>query len=257
MQPTSAIQRLNDSTVQYGLIGYPLTHSFSPVYFREKFSREKIDAVYSAFPLEKLEELPALLHANPQLRGLNVTTPYKQSAMPFLHEISEDAKAIGAVNCIAIRKGGLYGYNTDWTAFRDSLMPLLQPQHISALVLGAGGAALAIRFALTQMNIPFKAVSRSAGKADLTYAALSADIVAAHPLIINTTTLGTLGSGMPALPYDALTRKHLLYDLVYNPPRTPFLERGLAAAATIKNGLEMLQLQAEASWHIWSQQTEL
>jgi shikimate dehydrogenase len=235
----------------YGLLGYPLGHSFSPAYFAEKFAREGIDAVYSTFPLEHIEDFPALLAAKPALRGLNVTTPHKEAITPYLDELQADAAAIGAVNCIVIKPGRLSGYNTDWIGFRDSLQPLLQSHHKAALVLGAGGASMAVRYALRKMDIPFHTVSRTVGKADFTYAEVTPALLTAHPVIINTTTLGTQGKGLPALPYQALSPSHMLYDLVYNPAITPFLEEGLKRGALVKNGLEMLERQAEASWEVW------
>jgi shikimate dehydrogenase len=236
---------------QYGIIGYPLSHSFSPDYFREKFAREGIDADYDAFPLEDIADLSSLLVTYPNLRGLSVTTPHKQQVFPYLDEVSEDAQAIGAVNCIAIKDGKLSGYNTDWMGFRDSLIPLLAPRHWPALVLGNGGASQAIQYALQQLKIAYRIVSRQEGAGILPYEAVTRELIESHPLIINTTTLGTLGEGLPQLPYDTLNEGHLLYDLVYNPALTPFLEQGLAKHATVKNGLEMLQLQAEAAWNIW------
>jgi shikimate dehydrogenase len=235
----------------YGIIGFPLGHTFSPAYFAAKFAREGIDAAYEVFPLERIEDFPALLAAHPKLRGLNVTTPHKQAVMPYLHELSEDARAIGAVNCITIKEGRLTGCNADWTGFRDSLQPLLQPHHTSALVLGNGGASLAVRYALRRMNIPFHTVSATAGKADFLYRDITPAILLAHSIIINTTILGTLGKGCPQLPYNALTPEHLLFDLVYNPAVTPFLEEGLKRGALIRNGQEMLERQAEASWELW------
>ena len=235
----------------YGLIGYPLSHSFSPRYFAQKFLRERIDARYEAFPLESIDRLEALLTVHPGLHGLSVTTPYKVAVMTMLDALSEDARAIGAVNCIAINSGKLHGYNTDWTGFRDSILPLLRPHHRAALILGSGGAALAVRYALQALAIPFHTIARDAGKGDFVYAQVPPQIIARHPLIINTTTLGTEGEGLPSIPYDALTPRHLLYDLVYNPPTTPFLQAGSERGAAIKNGLEMLELQAEASWAIW------
>lgn len=235
------------------MIGYPLEHSFSPAYFRDKFFREGIDAVYDAFPLENIEALPRLLKAHPQLRGLNITTPHKQAVIPYLDVLSEDAQAIGAVNCIAIKNGKLCGYNTDWTGFRDSLQPLLQRYHTSALVLGNGGASLAVRYALDKISIPFHTVSATEGKADLLYSGLTPEMLQRHSVIINTTVLGTEGIGCPELPYDALIPAHLLYDLVYNPAVTPFLGKGIACGATIKNGQEMLERQATASWRIWNE----
>ena len=239
--------------MNYGLIGYPLGHSFSPAYFAEKFAREGIVASYTAFPLEQIEDFPALLAGHRELRGLNVTTPYKQAVMPYLDSLHEDAVEIGAVNCISIMEGKLTGYNTDWTGFRDSIGPLLQPHHHPALVLGTGGASLAVRYALRRMGIPFQTVSRTFGKADLVYGDITPVVLQTFRIIINTTILGTEGNGCPPLTYDALTPQHLLYDLVYNPPLTPFLNEGLIRGATIRNGQEMLVRQAEASWEIWQQ----
>lgn len=239
---------------EYGLIGFPLSHSFSPAYFREKFEREGTRASYSAFELKYVAQLSALLEAHPDLQGLNITTPHKQAVIPYLSGISEDAAVIGAVNCIRISEGKLYGYNTDWKGFLNSLQPLLGPQHTAALVLGSGGASLAVVYALEQLGIPFRQVSRKGDSSFLQYDELTAALVAQHHLIINTTTLGTQGQGLPLIPYSALTPDHLLYDLVYNPPLTPFLSEGVKQGAQIKNGLEMLERQAEASWAIWQGQ---
>jgi shikimate dehydrogenase len=246
-------QRISESTGQdlYGLIGHPLRHSFSPAYFAEKFRREGIDAAYLAFPLEAINELPSLLASYPQLRGLNVTTPHKQSVMPYLDSISEDAKAIGALNCIAIKDGRLSGHNTDWVGFRDSLLPLLAPRYWPALILGNGGASHAVQYALMRLGIAYTVVSRRPAEGVIAYEALTPAMIEMHPLIVNTTTLGTLGEGLPALPYDAIGPGHLLYDLVYNPPMTPFLQEGASRGAVVKNGQEMLELQAMAAWNIW------
>ena len=238
----------------YGLIGYPLSHTFSPAYFSEKFEREGINASYQAFPLEDIAGLPALLKQHPHLHGLNVTTPHKQAVFPYLDAISEDARIIGAVNCIDIRMGRLSGFNTDWIGFRDSLQPLLGPHHTTALVLGSGGASLAIKYALDTLGIIHHTAARTRAKGHYLYEDITPSVIDQHTLIINTTTLGTHGVGLPALPYTALTDRHLLYDLVYNPAITPFLARGREYGATIKNGEEMLHLQAEASWAIWQQQ---
>lgn len=237
--------------MQYGLIGYPLGHSFSPAYFAAKFAREGISAKYGAFPLERIEDLPALIEARQDLRGLNVTTPHKQAVIPYLHALSGDAGVIGAVNCISMRAGRLGGYNTDWTGFRDSLKPLLQAHHTAALVLGNGGASLAVRYALHKMNLPFLVVSRRQGEASLLYSDVTPAILRQHPIIINTTVLGTEGKGCPDLPFEALRADHLLFDLVYNPAVTPFMKEGLKRGATVSNGLDMLERQAEASWEIW------
>lgn len=241
----------------FGIIGYPLKHSFSPKYFQQKFLREGIDARYEAFPLSSIAEFPKLLKQHPDLCGLNVTAPYKESVLPFLDEIDADAKAIGAVNCIHIAEGKLIGYNTDWLGFSESLKPLLQTRHCAALILGNGGASKAVRFALRQMNIAFKTVSATPGKADFLYSELDAAMLKAFPIIINTTILGTQGVGIPDLPYDGLTSGNLLYELVYNPPLTGFLAEGKARGAKVKNGEEMLVLQAEAGWELWNQNSPL
>ncbi len=237
---------------RYGLIGFPLTHSFSPRYFAQKFQREGIDASYEAFPLAQIAGFRDLLRLHPGLRGLNVTTPHKQSVIALLDTLDDAARQIGAVNCIRITAGRLAGHNTDWTGFRDSLSPLLSARHAAALVFGAGGASQAVRFALQAMGIPFQTVSRTAGKADLVYSDLTPSIIGQHSILINTTTLGTEGRGLLPIPYDAVSPQHLLYDLVYNPSITPFLQEGLSRGAAVKNGLEMLERQAESSWKIWN-----
>lgn len=236
----------------FGLIGFPLGHSFSPGYFAAKFARLGIDATYEAFSLESIDALPELLREKVP-RGLNVTTPHKQAVIPFLDALSDDAAVIGAVNCIDIRDGKLTGHNTDWSAFRDSLKPLLGAHHTQALVLGNGGASMAVRYALQQLAIPFRTVSATPGKADFLYSDLDAATLEAHPVIINTTILGTLGEGLPQLPYEAIGRQHILFDLVYNPPLTPFLDEGRKRGAIVRNGHEMLRLQADASWAIWNE----
>lgn len=240
----------------YGLIGKPLTHSFSKRYFSSKFEREGItDCRYDLYPLESLSELPSLLHDRPDLLGLNVTIPYKQEVLAYLNSshIPED---IGACNCIRISSGACIGYNTDWIGFERSLLPLLEPRYRAALVLGTGGASLAITYVLRKAGIPFTQVGRTrSANASITYAELSEDDLHTHQLIINTTPLGTFPDtdSLPDLPYQAIGAGHLLYDLVYNPSLTSFLQRGVQAGARIKNGEEMLQLQAEESWKIWNQ----
>jgi len=238
----------------YGLIGYPLQHSFSPTYFAEKFARLKIDAVYRSFELQSISELPQLIQSHPSLRGLNVTIPYKTAVLPMLDEIDEAVVAIGAVNCIDIRNGRLKGYNTDAIGFERSLIPLLQPRHQKALVLGTGGSSKAVQYVLKKLGIPFLSVSRNPEANTLSYNDLNAAIIQEYLLIINTTPLGMFPNTAtaPQIPYHAITARHLLYDLVYNPPETQFLAYGKEAGAIGKNGLEMLHLQAEASWEIWS-----
>jgi len=239
----------------YGLIGYPLSHSFSKGFFAEKFAREGIrDCMYESFPIPEIGDLPALLAQYSDLQGLNVTIPYKQAVMSYLDELSPAAAQIGAVNCIHFKDGRKIGYNTDAIGFRRSLEPLLQPHHNKALVLGTGGAAKAVQYVLEGLNIPYKLVSRQASADAISYDQLDAATMASHTLIINTTPLGMYPnvSAAPALPYEQLTDKHLLYDLIYNPAVTAFLQQGADRGATIKNGHEMLILQAEASWEIWN-----
>ena len=239
-------------TAQYGLIGYPLSHSFSPTYFNEKFVMENIDARYNAYAIPSVEDLKTLLKEYPQLKGLNVTIPYKEQVLPLLNEIDVAAREIGAVNCIKIEVGKLIGYNTDHIGFAESLKPLLQPQHTHALVLVTGWAAKDVMYALLKLGIEYKIVSRSGG--DIQYADVDEEVMNKHKLIINTTPLGMYPAIdiAPEIPYEYLTKEHLLYDLVYNPEETLFLQKGKQQGAAIKNGYEMLILQAEASWQIWN-----
>jgi shikimate dehydrogenase len=239
----------------YGLIGYPLSHSFSKGFFAEKFEKEDIKGcLYDSFPIPAIEEFPALLTQYPDLCGLNVTIPYKQAVMPFLDELSPAAADIKAVNCIDFRNGKKIGYNTDAIGFRRSLEPLLQSHHDKALVLGTGGAAKAVQYVLKSLNIPYQLVSRQAAPGNITYDQLDEAIMASHTLIVNTTPLGMYPNvdASPELPYQLISSRHLLYDLIYNPATTAFLQQGADKGATIKNGHEMLILQAEASWEIWN-----
>ena len=239
---------------RFGLIGYPLTHSFSKKYFTEKFEKEGIDASYSLFPISSIDQLPDLIANDNHLQGLNVTIPYKQAVLPYLSAIDTAAKDTGAVNCIDIQNGMVTGYNTDIIGFRRSLEPLLQPQHTHALILGTGGASLAVKYVLDKLGIAYHFVSRRKGEHVWTYEDIGEEIVSGHTLIINTTPVGMYPdiNACPPLPYQAVSNQHLLYDLVYNPGETLFLAKGKAQGAVIKNGLEMLQLQAEASWDIWN-----
>lgn len=239
---------------QYGLIGYPLTHSFSPGWFAKKFATLGIDATYTTFPLTGVEEITTLLKTVPDIKGLNVTIPHKESIIPYLDELDDTAQKIGAVNCIAFDNGKSKGYNTDAAGFKNSLVPLLKHHHTKALVLGTGGASHAVTYVLDVLSIAYKKVSRTATEDTITYDALNNDIVREHTLIINTTPLGMYPhtDAYPPLPYEAISSQHLLYDLIYNPEETRFLTLGKQAGATIKNGMEMLELQAEESWRIWS-----
>ncbi len=238
----------------YGLIGMPLTQSFSKKYFSGKFEKEGISGVaYELFPLENISLLSPLLKAHPNLRGLNVTIPYKEQVLPFLNELSKEAGDIGAVNCIKIKDNTLKGFNTDAPAFRKSLLPGLKPHHQKALILGTGGAASAVHYVLQSLGIACAFVSRSPDKG-LTYAHLTKELLDDHLLIVNTTPLGSFPKvdAAPDLPYEYLTRHHYLYDLVYNPAKTLFLQKGEERGADIQNGYEMLVGQAELSWEIWN-----
>jgi shikimate dehydrogenase len=239
--------------LQYGVIGFSLEHSFSPQYFAEKFIREEIDASYEAYELEKLSEFPSFLKDKPLLSGLNVTIPYKQEILPYLDRLDDMAASIGAVNCIDIKGGQLIGYNTDAAGFEKSLVPLLQSHHTKALVLGTGGAAMAIKYVLNKLGIDFLSVSRERKEGVLAYTDVDMALIKEYLLVVNTSPLGMSPDiySLPLLPYEAITGKHLLYDLVYNPEETAFLKSGKAQGATTKNGLEMLHIQAEESWKIW------
>ena len=239
----------------YGLIGYPRSHSFSKGFFKEKFEKENITGCqYENYPIPGITEFTTLLEEHPQLQGLNVTIPYKEVVIPFLDELSDAAARIGAVNCIHFNGGKKTGYNTDVIGFTKSLQPLLQPHHTRALVLGTGGAAKAIMYALEQLGIAYTVVSRRPENGAIAYEALDQATMEAHTVIVNTTPLGMYPrvDTFPEIPYQYLSSRHLLYDLVYNPAETAFLQKGAAQGATIKNGHEMLILQAEASWEIWN-----
>lgn len=239
----------------YGLIGKKLTHSFSPNYFKEKFERENIKhSEYLAFELNEINDFKKLLSKHKNLKGLNVTIPYKEAIIPFLDKLSTEAKAIDAVNTIQFKNNQLIGHNTDVVGFEQSLGPLLQNYHTSALILGTGGAAKAVKFVLGKLNISFKLVSRSSHLNRLTYKDLNDEIIRDNTLIINTTPIGMhpFENEIPSIPLEALSEKHLVYDLIYNPKKTLLLQEAEKRKANIKNGLEMLQLQAEASWKIWN-----
>ena len=244
-----------------GLIGFPLGHSFSKKYYQEKFENEAIKEVhYDLYAFEDIANLPTLLLENPEFYGVNVTIPHKQSILPYLQELSPEASEIQAVNCVQIRhqegKLALKGFNTDAYGFEHSLKPLLQSQHNKALVLGNGGAAKAVTYVLKKLNIPFLIVSRSLSNGDISYAQLSPEIIAEHKLLINCSPVGTFPNieQAPDIPYEGIDANHLLYDLIYNPEETLFLKKGKEKGATIKNGYEMLVLQAEKNWEIWHAQ---
>ncbi len=238
----------------FGLIGYPLTQSFSKKYFTEKFLKEDIgDAAYELFEIENICLLHSVLD-NKNLCGFNVTIPYKKEVISFLSSIDSEAEAIGACNCIKITEGKLKGFNTDAPAFEKSLLPLLKAHHKNALILGTGGASNAVSFVLKKLGIDYKFVSRTEKPDSYTYEQLNRYIIEDNTLIINTTPLGSFPKveNAPKLPYEYLSPRHYLYDLVYNPPVTLFLQKGRERGAAIKNGYEMLVGQAELSWQIWN-----
>ena len=241
----------------YGIIGYPLGHSCSPRYFNEKFQKENIAAEYRSFEMPDIRQLSTLLQQTPDLCGFNVTIPHKQNILPFLDEISEEARVIGAVNCVKVSHPNghpyLVGYNTDMYGFRKALLEFIPAAISKALILGNGGAAKAVRYALHSLNMEVSTVSRTPRQADeIGYAALP-DLITGYPLIVNTTPLGTWPdtSEFPPLPYELLTAGHYLFDLVYNPETTTFMQKGKAAGAHACNGYAMWLGQAEKNWEIW------
>ena len=239
----------------FGLIGYPLGHSFSERYFAEKFASQCIKEVeYRNFPLEKIDQLPRLLGEHPDLCGFNVTIPYKEQIIPYLDKLDEEAARIGAVNCVRIDNGKLMGYNADVYGFEQSLLTLIGSNRPATLILGSGGASKAVRYVLERLGMPYKEVSRTKRQDNLTYGELSRSVMESHRLIVNTTPLGTFPDteSAPDIPYELLGATHFLFDLVYNPPLTRFLSLGQTRGAAIKNGYDMLVGQAEKSWEIWN-----
>ena len=236
----------------FGLLGKNIAYSFSRGYFTEKFRALGIDAVYKNFDVDTADAIPGLLHAQ-NLSGLNVTIPYKEAIVPYLRFLSDDARQIGAVNTVAFADGKTTGYNTDHIGFRDSLKPLLKPIHRKALVLGTGGASKAVVFALKNLGIETQAVSRDPKPGESSYEELAV-LMASHHIVVNTTPVGTYPDidEAPQIPYGQFTPDHIAYNLVYNPPETAFLKKAKAHGATVKNGLDMLRLQAEAAWEIWN-----
>jgi shikimate dehydrogenase len=239
----------------YGLLGKTLKHSFSKAYFTDKFNALGItDCKYENFELASIDELPELLRDNPSIKGLNVTIPYKEDVLPFLDEKNEIVKEVNACNCIKISDGKLSGYNTDVTGFQQSLEKILEPQHTHALILGTGGSSKAVRYALKVLGIRYQNVSRTKSTTSITYDELSEKILNSHQLIINTSPIGMFPNveETPSIPFELITPKHLLFDLIYNPAKTLFLKKGEERGAKISNGAEMLILQAEESWKIWN-----
>lgn len=246
---------------KYGIIGYPLAQSASPSFFNKKFADEGIDAQYIPFEIESTDELPRILEEHPELQGFNVTIPHKITVMQYLDGISDGAKAINAVNVVKVMrdeegKAHLWGYNSDVIGFTRSIEPLLKEHHKKALVLGTGGASKAIVYALEQLGIECLSVSRTAKGKAIAYSDITPEIMESHTVIVNCTPLGMVGHGIdqcPDIPYPLINDKHLLYDIVYNPENTLFLQKGAEQGANTKSGYEMWYLQALASWSIWNQ----
>ena len=239
----------------YGLIGYPLSHSFSPGYFKEKFQKENIsNCEYLPFPLKSIADFTKLLNKTHNLCGLNVTIPYKETIIPYLDFLDKTAESIGAVNTIQFKNGKLIGHNTDVSGFKNSYLPFHKEEVKKALILGTGGASKAVIYALNELGVTCQYVSRSNKKEHLLYDQLDKSIFDEHLLIVNTTPLGMYPKteDFPTIPFEFLSDKHILYDLVYNPQTTTFMKKGISKGAVVKNGLEMLHLQAEASWKVWN-----
>ena len=241
----------------FGIIGFPLSHSFSQKYFTQKFLDEYIqDALFVNFPIASIEELPKLLKSVSNLKGLAVTIPYKKQVLPYLQDLTDEVKQMGACNCIKVDKNKLYGYNTDVIGFEKSFVTHLQPHHTHALILGSGGASAAVEFVLNKLNIAYRIVSRSASSDNMIqYEDLDEAVIEKYSVIINCTPLGTFPKvdEAPSIPYHLLTAKHYLFDLVYNPPLTKFLSLGKERGAAIQNGYDMLTIQAEENWKIWNE----
>lgn len=241
---------------QYGLIGKNISYSFSKKYFTEKFALGNlVDCSYENFDLQSIEEFPKLIANNPDLKGLNVTIPYKEAVIPYLGKLSKTASQIGAVNVIRFtKKGKLKGYNSDYYGFMKSLEPLLQPHHKKALILGTGGAAKAVAFALDQLGILYTYVSREEKEGMIDYDRINVTTFDNYHIIINCTPLGTSPDtkAFPPIPYNFFTEKHIAFDLIYNPEETQFLKKAKKKGAITKNGYEMLVLQAEKAWKIWN-----
>lgn len=243
---------------KYGLIGYPLGHSFSVNYFNQKFADEGINAKYINFEIADVEQIIEVLAANPELKGLNVTIPYKERVIEFLDQLSPEARAIGAVNVIRVTHDGdkihMKGFNSDVIGFTQSIEPMLEDYHKKALVLGTGGASKAICFGLKSLGLETVCVSRYERPETICYKDITPEVVAEYNVIVNCTPVGMFphSNECPQLPYEALDERNILYDLVYNPDTTLFMKKGAERGAQVKNGLEMLLLQAFASWEMWN-----
>ena len=243
---------------KYGLIGYPLGHSFSMGYFNEKFKNEAINAVYENFEIPDIQDITTVIGSNPDLAGFNVTIPYKEKVMDYLDYIAPEAAEIGAVNVVKVTHNGeravLKGFNSDVLGFVNSIKPLLRPLHKKALVLGTGGASKAVEYGLRKLGLETIKVSRTEKDNTITYGQVTPELLSAYKVIVNCTPCGMAPhfDECPNLPYDSIDDSFLLYDLIYNPEETLFLRKGKEKDATVKNGLEMLLLQAEEGWNIWN-----
>ena len=243
---------------KYGLIGYPLGHSFSMGYFNEKFKNEAINAVYENFEIPDIQDITTVIGSNPDLAGFNVTIPYKEKVMDYLDYIAPEAAEIGAVNVVKVTHNGeravLKGFNSDVVGFGNSIKPLLSPLHKKALVLGTGGASKAVEYGLRKLGLETIKVSRTEKDNTITYGQVTPELLSEYKVIVNCTPCGMAPhfDECPNLPYDSIDDSFLLYDLIYNPEETLFLRKGKEKDATVKNGLEMLLLQAEEGWNIWN-----
>ena len=241
---------------RFGLLGKNINYSFSKGYFTDKFNNENFEGcTYENFDVQEITSFPEIIKNTPNLKGLNVTIPYKETVIPFLDKLSKKATLIGAVNTIKItKKGKLKGYNTDYYGFKKSLEPLLQPHHRKALILGTGGASKGVAFALDELNIPYTFVSREAKENAIDYNRINATTFDNYQIIINSTPVGTSPNteAYPLIPYDYFTQNHIAFDLIYNPAETQFLKKAKEQGAQTKNGLDMLIFQAEKAWEIWN-----
>lgn len=243
---------------QYGIIGYPLGHSYSASYFSEKFKNEGINATYEKFEIEKIEKISEVITSHTNLRGFNVTSPYKEKIIEYLDELSPELRKIGACNVVKVTYKGvtpfLTGYNTDYLAFKQSIAPMLEKHHKGALILGTGGAAKAVNLALTELGLKTSFVSRFDRPGTVNYKHLHADDLKEFNVIINATPCGMFPNTTecPNIPYEGIDNHTLMYDLTYNPEKTLFLHKGEQRGAVVKNGLEMWLLQAHATWAVWS-----
>ncbi len=243
----------------YGIIGYPLSHSYSPGFYSEKIKNESIpNTEYKTFPLNDINKFKPLVHDNKDIKGLNVTSPYKETIIKYLNEIDKDSKFIGAVNTISIERSAngpyLKGYNTDAYGFEKSIKPYLQPHHKNALIIGSGGAAKAVEFVFKKLGVSYEIVTRRPLKAHhIIYWAVNRQIIEKNLILVNATPLGMHPGIMdyPLIPYEYITPDHIMFDLIYNPPTTRFLEFGEKAGATVINGMQMFKIQANRSWEIW------